>query len=207
MESVQVRVRTNLGPSLALGDRSRAAAQHPPSTGSECFLSQLHIVFLMLLCFLERHTILAFAEYRVFFFCIFGMGILFAAQFWGLRGVRYGILDEKEAAVCLGFSFWLHQGEYHIALVDFIGSSRGRLERDRGFSIPYPSPTPLLTPEVSAAAGHICCRGGQGYRIPVSGADCLPPLRRGVWVLCVRAWTVRVSENHAGHMSFVFHYW
>ena len=50
--------------------------------------------------------------------------------------------------VYLGFT----NGEYHIALVDFIGSSRGRLERDRGFSIPYPSPTPLLTPEVSAAA-------------------------------------------------------
>ena len=23
-------------------------------------------------------------------------------------------------------------------------------------------------------------------------------------MLCVRAWTVRVSENHAGHISFVF---
>ena len=82
---------------------------------------------------LERHTILAFAEYRVFFFCIFGMGILFAARFWGLRGVRYGILDEKEAAVSWVVYLGFTNGEYHIALVDFIGSSRGRLERDRGF--------------------------------------------------------------------------
>ena len=37
------------------------------------------------------------------------------------------------------------------------------------------------------------------YRIPVSGADFLSPLRRGVWVLCVQAWTVRVSEDFVGH--------
>ena len=44
--------------------------------------------------------------------------------------------------VCFGFT----NEEYLNALVDFIDSSRGRLERDRGFQIPYPSPTPLLTP-------------------------------------------------------------
>ena len=26
-------------------------------------------------------------------------------------------------------------------------------------------------------------------------------------MLCVRAWTVRVSVGFVGHMSFVFHYW
>ena len=25
--------------------------------------------------------------------------------------------------------------------------------------------------------------------------------------ICVRAWTVRVSVDFVGHMSFVFHYW
>ena len=35
----------------------------------------------------------------------------------------------------------------------------------------------------------------------------MSPLRRGVWVLCVRAWIACVSENHAWHMSFVFYYW
>ncbi len=114
-----------------------------------------------------------------------------------IRKLRFALV------VCIVFS----NIEYHIALVDFIGSSRGRLERDRGFSIPYPSPTPLLTPAGSAAAGHICCRGGQGYRIPVSGADCLPPLRRGDWGNCVRSWTVRVSVDFVWLGAFVFHYW
>ena len=41
----------------------------------------------------------------------------------------------------------------------------------------------------------------------MSGADCSSPLRRIVLVLSVRAEVVRVSENHARHMSFVFHYW
>ena len=41
----------------------------------------------------------------------------------------------------------------------------------------------------------------------MSGAGRSSPLRYIVWVLGVRAETVRVSENHAGHMSFVFHYW
>ena len=35
----------------------------------------------------------------------------------------------------------------------------------------------------------------------------MSPLRRGVWMLGVRAWTVRVSVDFVGHMSFVFHYW
>ena len=106
--------------------------------------------------------------------------------------------------VCIVFS----NIEYHIAYVDFIGSSRGRLERDRGFSIPYPSPTPLLTlGGYPLRRENVGCRGGQGYRIPVSGADCLPPLRRGDWGNCVRSWTVRVSVDFGRHMSFVFHYW
>ena len=33
------------------------------------------------------------------------------------------------------------------------------------------------------------------------------PLRRDVWVLSVRSWTVRVSENLVRLGSFVFHYW
>ena len=41
----------------------------------------------------------------------------------------------------------------------------------------------------------------------MSGADFLSPLRRGVWVLCVRAWTVRVSVGLVWLVSLVFHYW
>ena len=35
---------------------------------------------------------------------------------------------------CIGFT----NGEYHVIRVDFIGSSRGRLERDRGLRSPIP---------------------------------------------------------------------
>ena len=41
----------------------------------------------------------------------------------------------------------------------------------------------------------------------MSGASRLSPLRREDWVLCVRAWTVRVSVGLVGLVSFVFHYW
>ena len=49
--------------------------------------------------------------------------------------------------------------------------------------------------------------GLQGYRIPVSGAGRLSPLRRIVWMLCVRAEVACVSENLVGLWSFVFHWW
>ena len=67
--------------------------------------------------------------------------------------------------------------------------------------------TPPHPPGVSAAAGHIGCRGLCQFRIPVFGADCLSPLRHIDWVLCVRAWTVRVSVDFVGLWAFVFHYW
>ena len=53
----------------------------------------------------------------------------------------------------------------------------------------------------------IAAAGLQGFSQLVSGAGRLSPLRRGVWVLCVRAETVRVSENHVGLWSHVFHWW
>ena len=33
------------------------------------------------------------------------------------------------------------------------------------------------------------------------------PLRRDIWMLCVRSWTVRVSVDFAGLGSHVFHWW
>ena len=50
---------------------------------------------------------------------------------WGfvfIRELRFAVV------VCIGFT----NGEYRIASVDFIGSSRGRLKRDRGFRSPIP---------------------------------------------------------------------
>ena len=41
----------------------------------------------------------------------------------------------------------------------------------------------------------------------MSGADCLSPLRFFDWVLCVRAWTVRVSVGLVWLVSLIFHYW
>ena len=41
----------------------------------------------------------------------------------------------------------------------------------------------------------------------MSGAGRLSPLRRDVWVLCVRACVVRVSVGLVWLVSFVFHYW
>ena len=49
--------------------------------------------------------------------------------------------------------------------------------------------------------------GLEQFRNPVSGACRLSPLRYIVWVLCVRAWTVRDSENLVGLGSHVFHWW
>ena len=122
----------------------------------------------------------------------------------------------KEATLFLGFYSGFTSGEYHVIRVDFIVALR-RTKGRRRWTLRSPSPpwnhacvvhwTPPPHPGESAAAGHICCRGGQGYRIPVSGADCLSPLRRGVWGNCVRAWTVRVSVDFVGLVSFVFHWW
>ena len=67
--------------------------------------------------------------------------------------------------------------------------------------------TPPHPPGESAAAGHFGCRGEQGYRIPVSGADCSSPLRRIVLGNCVRAEAACISENHVGLWAFVFHWW
>ena len=110
----------------------------------------------------------------------------------------------------MSFLLFFSNAEYRIALVDFIVALRrtkGRRRRTLRSPSPPSSGLHLLTLGESAAAGHICCRGGQGYRQLVSGASRLSPLRCGVWVLCVRAETVRISENHARHMSFVFHWW
>ena len=45
------------------------------------------------------------------------------------------------------------------------------------------------------------------YWILVSGASRSSPLRRGVWVLCVRLCIVRVSVGLVWLVSLVFHYW
>ena len=66
---------------------------------------------------------------------------------------------------------------------------------------PFPTLGESLRRDIIAAAGL------QGCRNPVSGAGRSSPLRRGVWVLCVRSCIVRVSVGLVWHISLVFHYW
>ena len=66
----------------------------------------------------------------------------------------------KEAAVGLGCLYWLHQWGIPYRYCRFYMLLAGAVGKRQGIAIPYPSPTPLLTPlGVSAAAGHDCCRG------------------------------------------------
>ena len=100
--------------------------------------------------------------------------------------------------------------EYLIALVDFIAPCGGTIERERrDLRIPPspPSGLPPFQPWGIAAAGYWAAAGLGQFRNPVSGASRLSPLRREDWVLCVRAWTVRVSVGLVELVSFVFHYW
>ena len=116
----------------------------------------------------------------------------------------------KVTAFGLWFLFWLPQWgiphrtcRFYCCLAAH-QRTRKKDSAEPSFPILWTPPHP---PGVSAAAGHDCCRGGQGYRQLYSGADRLSPLRRGVWVLCVRAEIVRVSVDFAGLEAFVFHYW
>ena len=66
--------------------------------------------------------------------------------------------------------------------------------------------TPPHPPGVSAAAGHIGCRGLCQFRIPVSGAFVTPQLRILCSYLCSGCDRSRFSRV-VGLISFVFHYW
>ena len=71
-----------------------------------------------------------------------------------------GFVYYKEAALGFWILFWLHQGRIPHRMCRFHWLLAGAVGKRQGIAIPYPSPTPLLTPlGVSAAAGHECCRG------------------------------------------------
>ena len=84
----------------------------------------------------------------------------------------------------------------------------GAVGKRQGISIPYPSPTPLLTPEVSAAAGK--CRLPRAYRdigslYPVQVDT--PQVR--IWFGCFvfGLWSLAFQKITLGIGSFVFHWW
>ena len=122
----------------------------------------------------------------------------------------YPLLFYKETALFFGFYSGFTSGEYHIVCVDFIVAMRrtkGRRRRTLRSPSPPSSGLHLLTPEDPLRRGITAAAGWGQYWIPVSGADRSSPLRYIVWVLCVRAWTVRVSVDFVGNKSFVFHWW
>ena len=99
--------------------------------------------------------------------------------------------------------------EYHIVCVDFIVALRrtkGRRRRTLRSPSPPSSGLHLLTPGKSAAAGHICCRCGQGYRQLVSGAVVTRQFRILFGCLCSGLYRSRFNWV-VGLWSFVFHYW
>ena len=101
---------------------------------------------------------------------------------------------DKVCCVFPGLSFWLHQCgiphrmcRFYLLLAGAVGKRQGIFDP---LSLSNTSPDPLGNPlrrGISAAAGL-----GQFSQL-VSGANRQSPLRRGVWVLCVRAEIVRVS--------------
>ena len=89
------------------------------------------------------------------------------------------MLYYKESALFFDFFSGFTSREYLIASVDFIVALRRTKGRGRRTLRSPPSPSSglhLIHPGVSAAAGHIGCRGLCQYRIPVSGAGRLSPV-------------------------------
>ena len=108
---------------------------------------------------------------------------------------RYSDLQSayKETTVGFGLFFWLHQGRIPHRMCRFYWLLAGAVEERQGISIPYPSPTPLLTP------GGIRCGGAlllpRAYRDLVSLYPVLSLLASSEFcsAICVRAGIARVS--------------
>ena len=138
-----------------------------------------------------------------------GAGALTCSRLIKLR-LLISYVYYKEAAFCLYRLYCFFNEEYLIASVDFIVALRRTKGRGRRTLRSPPSPSSglhLIHPGNPLRRGILAAAGLQGFSQLVSGADCLLPLRYIVWVLCVRAWTVRVSVDFVGLMSFVFHWW
>ena len=122
----------------------------------------------------------------------------------------YPLLFYKESALFFGFYSGFTRGEYHVIRVDFIVALRRTKGRGRRTLRSPPSPSSglhLIHPGYPLRRGISAAAGLGQFRNPVSGADCLSPLRYDVWVLCVRAEVACVSENLVELVSFAFHYW
>ena len=97
------------------------------------------------------------------------------------------------ATFCFGFSFWLHQGGIPHRSCRFYLLLAGAVGKRQGISIPYPSPTPLLTPMGIRCGGALLLPrawGKIGSCIPVLS---LLPSSEFCAAICVRLCIVRVS--------------
>ena len=76
----------------------------------------------------------------------FASGWTEPSAFYGERVRDIVLGNEVVAAFGFGFSFWLHQGRIPHRFCRFYLLLAGAVGKRQGISIPYPSPTPLLTP-------------------------------------------------------------
>ena len=107
--------------------------------------------------------------------------------------------------VYLGFT----NGEYHIALVDFIVALRRTKGRGRRTLRSPPSPSSglhLIHPGYPLRRGITAAAGLGQYRIPVSGAVVHRQFRIWFCYLCSGWYRSRFSRV-VGLWSHVFHYW
>ena len=125
--------------------------------------------------------------------------------FFGFYFSSRGVIRKLRLAYgdCIGFT----NAEYRIALVDFIYSSRGRLERDRGFA------NPLSLSNTSPDPGGVRCGGA--YLLPrvytntgnyIQVQVAYPQFRILFSFLCSGYGRSRFSRV-AQLVSHVFHYW
>ena len=107
------------------------------------------------------------------------------------------------AAFGFGFSFWLHQGRIPHRFCRFYLLLAGAVGKRQGISIPYPSPTPLLTPlGIRCGGAYLLPRvwDNLGFLYPVLS---LIPSSEFCLAFCVRAGIVRVSVGVLGeYLSF-----
>ena len=100
---------------------------------------------------------------------------------------------DKVCGVILAILFWLHQGGIPYRTCRFYLLLAGAVEERQGIAIPYPSPTPLLTPLGDPLRRGISAAAGLGqYRIPVSGA------------IAYHHFDVRIGCFVFGFVSFAF---